>query len=209
MPDLHTLALFLSAGLALNLTPGPDMLYVATRSTGEGRAAGLVSALGIATGCLFHISALALGLSAVLATVPALYDAVRYLGAAYLCYLGLRALLSPSQLDLAGRLEPKRLGTIFRQGVLTNVLNPKVALFFLALLPQFVDPARGSPAQQIVILGLLFNATGTIVNALVAIGASRATTWIRSKPRSLALAQRATGAIFIGLGLRLAVSGRR
>jgi threonine/homoserine/homoserine lactone efflux protein len=208
MPDLHTLALFISAGLALNLTPGPDMLYVATRSTGEGRAAGLVSALGIATGCLFHISALALGLSAVLATVPALYDAVRYMGAAYLCYLGLRALLSPSQLDLAG-LEPKRLGAIFRQGVLTNVLNPKVALFFLALLPQFVDPARGSPAQQIILLGLIFNTTGTIVNALVAIGASRATTWIRSKPRSLALAQRATGAIFIGLGLRLAVSSRR
>lgn len=209
MPGLHTLALFLSAGLALNLTPGPDMLYVATRSTGEGRAAGLVSALGIATGCLFHISALALGLSAVLASVPALYDAVRYLGAAYLCYLGVRALLSPSQLDLAGRLEPKRLGAIFRQGVLTNVLNPKVALFFLALLPQFVDPARGSPAQQIILLGLLFNTMGTIVNALVAIGASRATTWIRSKPRSLAIAQRATGAIFIGLGLRLAVSGRR
>jgi threonine/homoserine/homoserine lactone efflux protein len=93
--------------------------------------------------------------------------------------------------------------------VLTNVFNPKVALFFLALLPQFVDPARGSPAQQIILLGLLFNTTGTIVNALVAIGASRATTWIRSKPRSLTLAQRATGAIFIGLGLRLAVSGRR
>jgi threonine/homoserine/homoserine lactone efflux protein len=209
MPDLHTLVLFMSAGLALNLTPGPDMLYVATRSTGEGRAAGLVSALGIATGCLFHISALALGLSAVLATVPALYDAVRYLGAAYLCYLGVRALLAPAQLDLSGRLEPRRLGSIYRQGVLTNVLNPKVALFFLALLPQFVDPARGSPAQQIILLGLLFNTTGTIVNALVAIGASRATTWIRSKPRSLALAQRATGAIFIGLGLRLAVSGRR
>jgi len=209
MPDLHTLLLFLSAGLALNLTPGPDMLYVATRSTGEGRAAGLVSALGIATGCLFHISALALGLSAVLATVPALYDAVRYVGAAYLCYLGVRALLSPAQLDLAGRLEPKRLGAIYRQGVITNVLNPKVALFFLALLPQFVDPARGSPAHQIILLGLLFNTTGTIVNALVAIGASRATTWIRSKPRSLAIAQRATGAIFIGLGLRLAVSGRR
>jgi threonine/homoserine/homoserine lactone efflux protein len=209
MPDLHTLLLFLSAGLALNLTPGPDMLYVATRSTGEGRAAGLVSALGIATGCLFHISALALGLSAVLATVPAVYDAVRYLGAAYLCYLGVRALLSPSPLGLDGRLEPQRLGVIYRQGVLTNVFNPKVALFFLALLPQFVDPARGSPAQQIILLGLLFNTTGTIVNALVAIGASRATTWIRSKPRSLTLAQRATGAIFIGLGLRLAVSGRR
>jgi threonine/homoserine/homoserine lactone efflux protein len=209
MPDFHTLALFLSAGLALNLTPGPDMLYVATRSSGEGRAAGLVSALGIATGCLVHISALALGLSAVLATVPALYDAVRYLGAAYLCYLGIRALLAPSPLDIAGQLEPRRLSAIFRQGVLTNVLNPKVALFFLALLPQFVDPARGSPAQQIIVLGLLFNTTGTIVNALVAVGASRATTWIRSRPRSLALAQRVTGAIFIGLGLRLAVSGRR
>jgi threonine/homoserine/homoserine lactone efflux protein len=209
MPDLHTLALFLSAGIALNLTPGPDMLYVATRSTGEGRAAGLVSALGIATGCLVHTCTLALGLSTVLATVPALYDAVRYLGAAYLCYLGVRALIAPSRLDLAGRLEPRRLGAIYRQGVLTNVLNPKVALFFLALLPQFVDPARGSPAQQVIILGLLFNTTGTIVNALVAIGASRATTWIRSQPRSLALAQRATGAIFIGLGLRLAVSGRK
>jgi threonine/homoserine/homoserine lactone efflux protein len=209
MPDFHTLVIFLSAGVALNLTPGPDMLYVATRSSGEGRAAGLVSALGIATGCLFHISALALGLSAVLATVPALYDGLRYLGAAYLCYLGVRALMTPSRLELGGRLEPRRLSAIFRQGVLTNVLNPKVALFFLALLPQFVDPTRGSPAQQIIVLGLLFNTTGTMVNALVAIGASRATTWIRSRPRSLMIAQRATGAIFIGLGLRLAVSGRR
>jgi len=208
MPDLHTLVLFMSAGLALNLTPGPDMLYVATRSTGEGRAAGLVSALGIATGCLFHISALALGLSAVLATVPALYDAVRYLGAAYLCYLGIRALLAPSQLELGGRLEPKRLGSIYRQGVLTNVLNPKVALFILAFLPQFVAPAQGHVGLQILLLGTLFNIGGTAVNIAVALSTSAARGFVLGSSKMRRFLAWFSGLVFIGLAARLALSKR-
>ena len=154
----------MTAGLALNLTPGPDMLYVAARGAAEGRRAGVVSALGIGAGTLVHITALALGLSALLAAVPLAYDAVRYAGAAYLVYLGVRALLArreegasvadaPSSGAGARRATepppPGRLAALFRQGVVTNVLNPKVALFFLAFLPQFVDPARGSPAAPL------------------------------------------------------------
>src|SRR4051812_25879304 len=155
MPTMHSLALFLAAGLALNLTPGPDMLYVATRGASEGRSAGIVSALGIGAGTLVHIALVAAGLAALLTAVPVAYTAVRLAGAAYLIYLGVRALLSKAAIA-EKTLEPASLGTIFRQGVITNVLNPKVALFFLAFLPQFVDPARGNPALQVIGLGLLF-----------------------------------------------------
>jgi threonine/homoserine/homoserine lactone efflux protein len=209
VPTLQTLALFLAAGLALNVTPGPDMLYVATRSSAEGRAAGVASALGIAAGCLVHIAALALGLSALLEAVPRAYDAVRWAGAAYLVWLGLRALIRPAPLALDGALAPRRLAAVFRQGVVTNVLNPKVALFFLAFLPQFVDPARGSAARQIIFLGLLFNVTGTLVNLTVAYLASGATAWLRAHERRTALVQRLTGLVFVGLGVRLALAGRR
>jgi threonine/homoserine/homoserine lactone efflux protein len=144
MPTLHSLALFIVAGLALNLTPGPDMLYVAARGASEGRAAGIASALGIGAGTLVHIALVAAGLAALLAAVPVAYLALRLGGAAYLIYLGVRALLA-RPLTAAAPLEPASLGAIFRQGVITNVLNPKVALFFLAFLPQFVDTSRGNP----------------------------------------------------------------
>lgn len=209
MPDLESLALFLAAGITLNLTPGPDMLYVAARSAAEGRRAGLASAFGISVGCLVHLLTLALGLSALLATVPVLYDAVRYAGAGYLGYLGIRALLWPAVLSASGPVAPRPLGAVFRQGVLTNVLNPKVALFFWALLPQFVDSTAGHPVLQLVILGLLFNTTGTLVNVGVALGASRATGWLRARPEVQRRAQRVTGLVFLGLGLRLALSRRQ
>jgi threonine/homoserine/homoserine lactone efflux protein len=198
----------MTAALALNVTPGPDMLYVATRSTSEGRTAGVVSAFGIAAGTLVHITALALGLSALLAAVPLAYDAVRYAGAAYLLYLGARALLRPAPGGSDAAITPAALGVVFRQGMVTNVLNPKVALFFLAFLPQFVDPARGNAVMQTVLLGLLFNTSGTIVNVLVALGASRAGSWLR-RGRAGQTLQRATGVIFVALGLRLALAGRR
>ena len=207
MPDGETVLLFLAAALALNLTPGPDMLYVAARSGAEGRSAGVVSALGIAVGCLVHTGALALGLAGILAAVPAAYDIVRFLGAAYLVWLGVRMLRRPEPLGGMDEIEPARLGAIFRQGVVTNVLNPKVALFFLAFLPQFVTPARDA-VPQILILGLLFNTSGTLVNLGVALLASRATIWLR-RGRGAAYLQRITGAVFIGLGLRLALGGRR
>jgi threonine/homoserine/homoserine lactone efflux protein len=208
VPTLQTLLLFMTAGLALNLTPGPDMLYVATRSVSEGRAAGLVSALGIAAGCLVHLAALALGLAALLARIPEAYEAVRLIGAAYLIYLGARSLFRPRGLTPGAEPARATLVAIFRQGVITNVLNPKVALFFLAFLPQFVDPVRGSPVAQIVLLGLLFNCSGTLVNAAVAIMASRATGWLRSQEVASRRLQRLTGVVFLALGARLAWARR-
>jgi threonine/homoserine/homoserine lactone efflux protein len=213
---VNDLPLFMAATLALNLTPGPDMLYVIARSAGEGRAAGVVSALGIAAGCLVHTFAVALGLSSVLLAVPVAYDAVRYAGAAYLVYLGVRALVRPSAGGGAPP-APAPLGAVFRQGVVTNVLNPKVALFFLAFLPQFVDPARGNVALYLVALGVLFNVSGTLVNLVVAVAASSAARaagrWeqghgVRVGARP-ARWQRLTGVVFIGLGVRLALMQRK
>ena len=207
MPDLHSLLLFLAAGLALNFTPGPDMLYVAARGASEGRAAGVVSALGIGAGTLVHIALVALGLAALLAAVPVAYLVVRIGGAGYLIYLGVRALRSQTSLALR-HVEPAPLWTVFRQGVITNVFNPKVALFFLAFLPQFVDPSRGNPALQVVALGLLFDTTGTLVNLGVALASSRAAARLRTG-RTAAALHKITGILFIGLGLRLAFASRR
>jgi threonine/homoserine/homoserine lactone efflux protein len=208
VPDAHSLLLFLAAGLALNLTPGPDMLYVAARSASEGRAAGVASALGIAAGTLVHIALVAGGLAALLAAVPVAYTVVRLAGAAYLVYLGVRSLVRPAGLA-ERRLARASRWAVFRQGVVTNVLNPKVALFFLAFLPQFVDPSRGSPALQVLALGLLFDASGTLVNLAVALGASGASARLRRSGRAARMMERATGALFVGLGVRLALAGRR
>ncbi len=184
------------------------MLYVAARGASEGRSAGIVSALGIGAGTLVHITLVALGLAALLAAVPVAYTVVRFAGAVYLIYLGVRALRSRSSLAVQ-QLKPASLTSIFRQGVITNVLNPKVALFFLAFLPQFVDPSRGNPALQVVALGLLFDTTGTLVNLAVALGSSRAAARLRSASRAAAALQKITGALFIALGLRLALASRR
>jgi threonine/homoserine/homoserine lactone efflux protein len=207
MPAPQMLLLFMGAALALNLTPGPDMLYVTARSVGDGRAAGVLSALGIATGTLFHIAALALGLAALLAAVPVAYDVVRFAGAAYLAVLGFQLVFRSSARAELASLAHTPLRTIFTQAVLTNVLNPKVALFFLAFLPQFIDTTAGSPVRQIVLLGLLFNVQGTLVNVAVALLASRTTTWLRASERRVSTLRRLTGVLFIGLGTRLAISG--
>ncbi|HJP60648.1 MAG TPA: LysE family translocator [Gemmatimonadaceae bacterium] len=208
MPELHSFLLFLAAGLALNFTPGPDMLYVAARGASEGRAAGIASALGIGAGTLFHIALVALGLAALLRGIPVAYLVLRICGAMYLIYLGVRAFRSGSTLTLQP-VEPAPLSIVFRQGVITNVLNPKVAIFFLAFLPQFVDPSRGNPAVQIVVLGLVFDFTGTLVNLGVALGSSGAAARLRGAHRARAVLQRITGALFVGLGLRLAFAGRK
>ena len=209
MPTPENILLFMGAALALNLTPGPDMLYVAARSAGDGRTAGILSALGVSVGLLFHLAALALGLAALLAAVPLAYDVVRIAGAVYLLVLGLGLLLRPQRARAAERLPRSRLRAVFTQGVMTNVLNPKVALFFLAFLPQFVDPAAGPPVPQIVLLGLLFNVQGTLVNLAVAMLAGRTAVWLRSGERRSAALQRLAGAVFVGLGLRLAIPDSR
>jgi threonine/homoserine/homoserine lactone efflux protein len=208
VPTLQSIFIFMAAGLALNVTPGPDMLYVAARSTSEGRAAGIVSALGIGIGTLVHITLVAGGLAALLQTVPAAYDGVRIAGGAYLFWLGIRALRAHRSLEIA-KPQPRTLLAVFGQGVITNVLNPKVALFFVAFLPQFVDPSRGSPAMQVVALGLLFDVQGTLVNFVVAMLASGAAARLARNDHARATLERLTGVVFIGLGIRLAVVGRR
>lgn len=200
---------FMAAALALNLTPGPDMLYVAARSVSDGRAAGVLSAFGIATGTLVHIAALALGLAALLTAVPLAYDAVRIAGAIYLVVIGIQLVARPRTAAAVANLHRSRLRVIFMQAVITNVLNPKVALFFLAFLPQFVDRSAGAPVPQIILLGLLFDIQGTFVNVAVALLASRGSNWLRASERRVALLQRMTGALFVALGARLAVAGNR
>jgi len=209
VPDAASLALFMSATLALNITPGPDMLYVIGRSVSQGRVAGIISALGVSAGTLFHIAAVALGLSAFLAAVPAAYTTVRVVGGCYLIFLGVKAFraIGENRNDVAVKAASRR--RIFIQGAITNVLNPKVALFFLAFLPQFTDPAKGSLGRQVLVLGLLFNLSGTIVNVAVAWFASALTSRARESSSAALWLQRLTGALFVGLGLRLITSAKR
>jgi len=208
MFDRNTLILYLVGAISLNLTPGADTIYVLTRSLGQGRKAGIVSALGISTGCLVHIAAASLGLSALLATSALAYDLVKYIGAAYLAYLGWKMLRSGGGLDAIRDLPEARLGQIYRQGMLTNVLNPKVALFFLAFLPQFVNPARGSAALQFGILGLLFDVTGTLWIVFLALISGVIGDWLKRHPRFIRFQRRATGILFLGLAARLALTRR-
>lgn len=209
LPDTNTLLLFMTAALALNVTPGPDMLYVVARSVGDGRAAGVISSFGIAAGSLVHTLAVALGLAGLLRAVPIAFEIVKWAGAAYLIWLGVRALRRRGGPVDQVAVTPASRRTVFAQGMLTNLLNPKVALFFLAFLPQFVDPERGPVALQIISLGLLFNTSGTLVNILVAVLASGAGAWSRRQFGESVVLRRVTGVLFIGLGVRLALLERR
>jgi threonine/homoserine/homoserine lactone efflux protein len=169
IPDWSRLLPFLVAGLSLNLTPGADMTYVLARSAGQGRGAGVVSAFGVSAGSLGHSILAAVGVSALLASSPTLFLAIQYGGAAFLFYLAWKAWCGANQ-PLALQERPRvSLMQVFLQGAWTNLLNPKVALFILAFLPQFVDPARGHVVGQMLFLGLLFNIGGTTVNVAVAL----------------------------------------
>ncbi len=203
--DFTTLGLFLLATITLNLTPGPDMLYVIARSVGQGRKAGVVSALGIGTGTLVHMFAVALGLATLLRSVPLAYDAVKYIGAAYILYLGVRIWISKDPGPDETRLRKESYGRIFGQGIATNVLNPKVALFFLAFLPQFVDTQRGPLFWQVIFLGLIFDTSGTLVNTSVALLSGSVGNRLRGNPRLARLQRRFTGTVFILLAARLAL----
>lgn len=208
LPDGTSLALFIAAGLLLNLTPGPDMLYVIGNSLGKGRRAGVVSALGIGAGSIVHTAAAALGLSALMMSSAVAFDVVRLAGAAYLLYLGIRTLGTKAPTLQSGRAEQGDLAKVFRQGAITNILNPKVALFFLAFLPQFVDPARGSVVLQFILLGCLFNTSGTTVNTVVALAAGSAGEWIGKRSGLSAFRRWFTGSVFVALGARLALASR-
>ena len=208
IPDASTLALFVAAALALLLVPGPAVLYIVARSVEQGRSAGLVSVVGVHLGSLVHIAAAAVGLSSLLVSSAVAFNVVKYLGAAYLLYLGIRALMSRVERDDV-EVRPAPLRKLLRQGAVVNILNPKTALFFLAFLPQFVDPAAGHAALQIVFFGLVFVALGFVTDGLYALLAGTAGNWLRSSRAYAALQRYVSGTVFIGLGLAAAFSGSR
>jgi threonine/homoserine/homoserine lactone efflux protein len=209
MPDVATLALFTAACAVLTATPGPDMLLIASRSMGQGRAAGFMTYAGIATGSYLQALAAAYGLSQLFLIVPAAYDALRWAGAAYLAYLAWKTLRSPAAL-FAPTADAARfpLRQIFLQGLLTNLLNPKMALFMLALLPQFLQPEAGSLLLQVAVLATILNTMGLIANGIVILTASRLGRAIASRPHLALWPQRILGAVFGGLALRLAFASR-
>lgn len=210
MLDMTNLTVFLIAAWSLNLTPGPDMLYVVTRSVARGRMAGVVSSLGVATGGLIHTAAAALGLSVILANSAVAFLIVKYVGAAYLIYLGIVSCCDKKPLERNGiERDSNSLARLYYQGLITNVLNPKVALFFLSFLPQFTNPAAGSVFLQIIVLGSIFNVSGSSILVLVAVFSGYAGGWIERNPYLRKLQRWLTGSILVALGLRLAVQENR
>jgi threonine/homoserine/homoserine lactone efflux protein len=208
----HDLWLFVLSGMLLNITPGPDTLYIVGRSSAQGVTAGSVAALGIGTGILVHICAAALGLSAILAASATAFTVVKILGAVYLLYVGVGLIRSAGAAHSAtvardGRGAPLRV--VFLQGFLTNVLNPKVALFFLAFLPQFVESGSSSKALAFLFLGAIFNFNGTIWNLIVAWSTARISSSLSPSTAFKKWCSRCVGGLFIVVGLRLALSESR
>lgn len=201
------LPLFLLSGFLLNLTPGQDTLYIVGRSLAQGRRAGLWSVLGISCGCAVHTCAAAFGLSAILATSAHAFLVIKLAGAAYLIYLGVRMWFERPVHDAdAPTFTVVSAWKIFKDGMLTNVLNPKVALFFLAFLPQFVDPAADSKVAAFLFLGSLFILTGTLWCMVLVFAASAISQRLRTGASAASFLRRATGTVFVGLGLKLAVT---
>ncbi len=212
MPDATTYGLFVAAALALLLVPGPAVFYVVARSVEGGRVTGLVSVLGVELGTLVHVAFAAIGLSAVLVSSATAFSVVKWLGAAYLVYLGLQHLLAregdeDDELSTGGA---TRLPRVFTQSVLVQVLNPKVAIFFLAFLPQFVDPSRGAAWTQVIVLGATLAILGLCTDGLYALAGGAAADWLkrRSAGSGLRRVRRyVSGGIYLALGAATAVSG--
>ena len=207
MIDLSTLMIYVTATLLLLATPGPAVLYIVTRSIDQGRIAGIVSAFGVGTGTMFHVAAASLGLSTILVSSALAYSVMKYLGAAYLIYLGVRKLMEKSELEQSEPGEQKGLSQIFTQGVIVNILNPKTALFFFAFLPQFVDPNRGTVAPQVMFLGLLFVVLGILSDSVYALLAGTAGQWLKNSTAFLRGQRYFAGTIYMVLGLVTALSG--
>jgi threonine/homoserine/homoserine lactone efflux protein len=210
MLGIHDYWLFVATGILLNLTPGQDTFYILGRSVSQGTRIGIASALGITAGSFIHTALAAFGLSAVLATSAAAFTAVKLAGAAYLVYLGIRMLLGPAQSHALGSTQSHGVSfaTAFRDGVLTNLLNPKVALFFLALMPQFIDAASETKVLAFIALGCTFVTTGTIWCLTLAVAAGKLRPLLAAHSARLGLVSRAVGGVFVALGVRLAVSSR-
>lgn len=203
------LAVFMAAGLALNLTPGPDMMLCLGQGLRGGPAAGVAASVGVATGALIHTGLAATGLAALLATEPMLFEVIRWTGVAYLTWLALKMLhaLGGGTLAVADPAQATPLAA-WRDGMVVNLLNPKVALFILAFIPQFVDPARGSQLAQFLVLALLFNVSGTIVNAIVGAFAGRLGGLLSTSRRLRMALEAATASVFLMIALRLALDRR-
>lgn len=210
MPDTPALLAFIAAGLLLNLTPGPDVFYIVNHALRSGVRAGLVAALGITAGCCVHIAAAAIGVSALVAASATAFTVLKWVGAAYLVYVGVSMLLSrakPASLPVAASVAAQAsLWTVFSRGFLTNTLNPKVALFFLAFVPQFIPHNAPHPSLSFLLLGLLFNFNGMWVN----FGWAGAAAWMARRvglvARGVRWLERAAGAVFIGFGIQLALA---
>jgi threonine/homoserine/homoserine lactone efflux protein len=203
VPDSHAMALFAAATLVLLLVPGPAVLYIVAQSAEHGRLAGLVSVAGVHLGTLVHVAAAAVGLSALIVSSAVAFSVVKYAGAAYLVFLGIRRLLTREPASLLPT-HDRPLSGLFAQGVVVNVLNPKTALFFLAFLPQFVDPSR-TVWTQVVVLGLTFVVLGFLSDGLYAVAAGTIGRWLRARRRLL---RYGSGGVFVGLGVSTALAKR-
>ena len=201
--------LFIGVSWALIIAPGPDMIYVITRAMAHGRRAGVLSAVGVVCGILVHTIAAAFGLTLILQTSAFAFLFVKFAGAAYLIYLGIRAWLDKSPFTLETTASAVTPHALFWQGVLSNVLNPKIAIFFLAFLPQFVDPARGPAALQLVILGILLVVIAAASDTCYALLTGSASAWLRRRAHLLRRGRLVTGGAYITLGLAAAVAGER
>ena len=204
MPDLTHLPLFILASAVLLLTPGPAVLYIIARSVDQGRRAGLVSVCAIEVGNFMHVIAATLGLSALLLSSALAFTIVKYLGAAYLVYLGLRILFTREAVQATGTSQPQTLHRVFSQGVVVATLNPKTALFFVAFLPQFVDPSQGAIAWQMLVLGCIFVALAVISDSLYALLAGSVGQWLRGSRSAIRAERYVVGSVYIGLGLAAA-----
>ena len=210
MPDAHSLLLFVAAGLLLNLTPGPDVLYIVSRALRSGVRAGIVAGLGITAGCFVHITAAAVGVGALMAASAALFTGLKWVGAAYLLWVGVRMLASrrPKEdlLPVEGATERVELKNVFLGGFWTNVLNPKVALFFLAFVPQFISADSTSKPLAFIVLGCIFNVNGMLWCNGLAVFTAFASARLKVKPLVSLWLNRVTGGLFLALGLRLALA---
>lgn len=209
MIDPSRLTVFCAACIAIAAVPGPAVLYIVTRSVEHGRRAGLASAAGAASGAGLQTVAAAAGLASLLIASSTAFDAVKYAGAAYLVTMGIRRLLSGkvADLDSAAHTPDLSLRRVFAQGVVVNTLNPKVTLFLLAFLPQFVDPARGSESLQIGVFGAIFVAIGLASDSTYALIAGTAADWLRKKRRFAKMQRYVAGTVFVGLGVTAALTG--
>lgn len=202
MPDI---GLFIVASALLTIAPGPDIIYVLTRGIAQGKTAGLAAAAGFATGCIFHTLLAALGIAALIRSSELAFDVVRYAGAAYLIWIGIQALRHRSAFSIEGASDAKALRVIYKQSVIGNMLNPKVTLFFLAFLPQFVNAQAGHVGWQMALLGLIFMVQTMIIFGAVGIFAAMIGGWIRRKPMIGERLNVFAGITFIALGIRVAL----